>query len=135
MFFLGPARADSFQRLLDVRLQRLVDFLVGVAFEAREVKLSCRHFLGDLLRREACGDYGVAYEIQNAAPEQPLVLYVCHEHVGQRNGVLVDAVDAEQTAECAFHRYGGVLVYKLLDITRDVACHVFGVSDLVEVET
>ena len=132
---LGHVALDAGEALLDVGLYRLLDLRQRMQRQRGDVQLVVGDALGDGLRGQAGLQNGVAHEVEHALAEHTGLMQRIDHPVGQRNLVLVDSVDADQTAQRALHRDGRVAVHKLLDLVCDLLRQLFCHSHLREIQS
>ena len=83
-----------------------------------EIQLTGADSLCHALRILAGLHHGVADRPGGAHRQEGVCHQMVNDHVGQRHVHIIDAIDAQQTANRALHRDGGVLVDKALGVVR-----------------
>jgi hypothetical protein len=90
---------------------------------------------GNLLRRKAGFDYRVANEERDPFAQHAGSFQFVYQHIGQRHGVGVDPVNAQQAAQRPLDRYRSVVVRKFLDIGGDFTRGFPRVRHFIEIQS
>ena len=131
----GFAGIDPLDAGVDCGLQGLLNLLYGMNGQFGQIQLSGCHLFGDLLRRETGLYHRIADEEQDTLSESTLLLDLIDHHVGQRDSVLIHAVDSDQTTQCSLDGNRRIAIYKLLDVRRDLLRYRFGGFHLSKIKT
>ena len=131
----GFAGIDPLDAGVDCGLQGLLNLLYGMNGQFGQIQLSGCHLFGDLLRRETGLYHRIADEEQDTLSQSPLLLDLIDHHVGQRDSVLIHAVDSDQTTQCSLDGNRRIAIYKLLDVRRDLLRYRFGGFHLSKIKT
>ena len=121
------ACADALHAFVDDGLQHLSNLPLVAGDDLGDVELTSRHFLCNLLWLQPRLDHGIGDEEEGALAEYTFILQGFHHDIGQRHLILVDAIDAHQSAERALHGHRRVLFHKLLNVFGDAFCQTSGV--------
>ena len=113
-----PTGADAFNGTQDHGAKGFFRLLLGGDGNLHQVECAGGDGFRDFLRRLARCHHGIAHIEHHALPQHAGVLEGIHHDVGQRDLVLVDAVDAQQAADGTLHGHGRIAVGERL--------HVFG---------
>ena len=118
LFTPVAARPDPFDRAIDDGLQGSGHRLLAGNGDLRQVIRTFGHRFGNLLRGLAGSHHRISHVKHHALPQYAGRLEGIDHHIGKRDLVFIDAVDAQQAADGALHGNRGVAVGERL--------HVFG---------
>ena len=106
-----------------------------VELQGRQVELAVHHGLGNGLRVLARLQDGVADEIEHALVEYALLEEGVHHHIGEGHTIFINAINADKTAEGAFHGHRSVAVHKLLHLVCNGFGQLFGHGNLRKIKS
>ena len=132
------AAADILVDALDGRVHDRgdggADLLVGVGGNLGQIQLTPVDGLSHGLGIHTGFDHGVADGPRRANGEEGRGHHVINNDVGQRDVHVVDTVDAQQAADRALHRDGGVLVNEALGVVRHIRGGGTGLIDQIKIQ-
>ena len=120
---------------VDIRLKGFCNLVGSMYRQLGDVQFTCTDGLGYGLRVFTSLQHGVAHEKAHALPQETFALQFVHYHIGQGNLIVVDSVDAQQTADGALYGNGGVIAHKILHLVGNFACHTPRVLDFFKIKS
>ena len=127
--------ANAVDTVVNKRLQGLFYLLGFVDRHLCDVQFASNDGFGNLLRGLASFEDGVAHEEADALTKNTFTLELVNNHIGQGHLVLVNAINAEETADGTFDSHGGVAFHKILHLTGNFLCHTTCMLNFFKIET